>query len=41
MGKKGKIKSGNLGKSLIRDRFNSSRNKRNVDSSMVSFTPPN
>lgn len=35
MGKKGKVRSGNLGKSLIRDRLSSFRNKRNVDSSMV------
>ncbi|KAK9294770.1 hypothetical protein QLX08_010712 [Tetragonisca angustula] len=35
MGKKGKIGGSNLGKALIKDRFNSSRNKRNVNSSML------
>lgn len=35
MGKKGKIGGSNLGKALIKDRFNSSRNKRKVNSSML------
>ncbi|XP_006612950.1 large subunit GTPase 1 homolog [Apis dorsata] len=41
MGKKGKVRSGNLGKSLIRDRLSSFRNKRNVDSSMLHTTELN
>lgn len=35
MGKKGKAGSGNLGKALIRDRFGSSKNKKNAGSSML------
>ncbi|XP_034180952.1 nucleostemin 3 [Osmia lignaria lignaria] len=35
MGKKGKAEGGNLGKALIRDRFGSSRNRKNVGSSML------
>ncbi|XP_017891105.1 large subunit GTPase 1 homolog [Ceratina calcarata] len=35
MGKKGKAGGSNLGKALIRDRFGSSRNKRNAESSML------
>ncbi|XP_076231855.1 nucleostemin 3 [Calliopsis andreniformis] len=41
MGKKGKGVGGNLGKALIRDRFGSSRSKRNADSSMLHTTEIN
>lgn len=41
MGKKGKSGGGNLGKALIRDRFGSSRIKRNADSSMLHTTDLN
>ncbi|XP_060829287.1 large subunit GTPase 1 homolog [Bombus pascuorum] len=35
MGKKGKVEGNNLGKALIRGRFGSSRNKKDVDLSML------
>ena len=35
MGKKGKVEGNNLGKALIRGRFGSSRNKKDIDLSMV------